>query len=79
MSARELKAELHQRIEDLTDEQLLQVYAFVNEQYGGGEGDFDPNTPEVLAKIEKSLASVGEQKTYTTDDILTLIKQCNTR
>jgi uncharacterized protein involved in exopolysaccharide biosynthesis len=77
MSARELRSALNKEIKALTDEQALEVYKYVKTQYS--EDNFDANAPEVLAKIEKSLASVANQKKYTTDEIVTFINQWSTR
>jgi hypothetical protein len=35
MSARELKSQLHEQIEALTDEQTIRVYEFVRISFGG--------------------------------------------
>lgn len=55
MSARELKTELHEQIEALTDEQAMEVHEYVKTQYGEEDNDFDAISPEMMAKLEKSL------------------------
>jgi hypothetical protein len=78
MSARDLKTELHERIEALTDEQTVQVYEYISTQYMESD-NFDANSPEMVAKIEQTLANVGKSKTYSTEEILTLISEWSTR
>lgn len=55
MSARELKAVIHEHIEALNDEQIVRVYEFVSTQYSEEKNDFSAISPEVMAKIEESL------------------------
>lgn len=79
MSARELRTALIDEIEALTDVQALQVYEYLKTHYGEEEDSFDANSPEVMAKIEQTLANVGKSKTYSTEEILTFISEWSTR
>lgn len=79
MSANEIKALLHQKIESLSEVQALEVYDFVSGYYSEQPDAFDENAPAVVTKSEQSLANVGSGKTYTTEEILTFVKQGSTR
>ncbi len=79
MSANEIKTLLHQKIELLSENDALEVYDFLSTYYSKQSDEFDQNAPDIVNKIERSLANVGNGKTYTTDEILTFVKQWSTK
>jgi hypothetical protein len=77
MSARDVKAALIEQIETLTDEQALQVYEYVQTQYG----EEDSPTPELLEELRKDLEQ-AQQTNYagiTTPELQQKMKQWLTR
>lgn len=78
MSARELKAQLHERIDALTDEQTVQVYEFVNSQIGD---DPIPTSEEMIDELRGDLEE-AEKTNYagiTTSELQQKMKQWLTR
>ena len=79
MSARELKTELHEQIEALTDEQAMEVHEYISTQYL--ENDPITTTPEILDELRNDLAE-AQRTNYTgitTNELQQKMKQWLTR
>ena len=81
MSVSDLKTIMHQRIEQLCDEEtVLDLFATMSSFLEGRSVPPDSNSPEIMARLKQALSNMEDgQGGVSTDELMVKMQQWRTR